>query len=58
MCRAITRLAVSQNGAYFASASSDETVKVWDVRRLERDVAFRSRLTYSGHAAPVSLVVF
>lgn len=47
-CRAVNRLAVSQNGAFFVSASSDETVKVWDCRRLEKDVSFRSRLTYTG----------
>ncbi len=99
-CRAINRLAVAGCGTFFASASSDETVKVrlaaccwiranaclliglclacemqrlaraegcslkmtdehvftchytvplqvWDCRRLEKDVSFRSRLTYT-----------
>lgn len=45
--KAINRLAVAGSGAFFASASGDGTVKVWDCRRLERDVAFRSRLTYA-----------
>ena len=44
----MTRLAVAANGAFFVSASADETVKVWDCRRLEKDVSFRSRLTYTG----------
>lgn len=39
-------VACEQGGAYVVSASSDETCKVWDCRRLERDVSFRSRLTY------------
>ena len=40
-------MAVSGNGAFFASASNDETVKVWDCRRLDKDVSFRSKLTYA-----------
>ena len=31
-----------QNGAFFVSASNDGTCRVWDCRRLERDVSFRS----------------
>ena len=31
-CRCVNRLAVAGCGAFFASASSDETVKVWDCR--------------------------
>ena len=45
--RTVNQLAVSGNGAFFASASNDETVKVWDCRRLDRDVSFRSKLTYA-----------
>ena len=45
--RAVNQLAVANNGAFFVSASNDETVKVWDCRRLEKDVSFRSRLTYA-----------
>ncbi|GFS33637.1 protein kinase family protein [Actinidia rufa] len=32
---------------FFVSASDDSTVKVWDSRKLEKDISFRSRLTYS-----------
>lgn len=45
--KAVNQVAVAGNGAFFATASNDETVKVWDCRRLEKDVTFRSRLTYS-----------
>ncbi|DBB16182.1 TPA: hypothetical protein ACH3X3_015178 [Trebouxia sp. C0006] len=43
----VNQLAVAANGLFFASASNDETVKVWDCRRLEKDVSFKSRLTYA-----------
>lgn len=43
-------------GAFFVSASSDETVKVWDCRRLEKDVSFRSRLTYTAQAGRITSV--
>lgn len=43
----VNQLAVAGNGLFFVSASSDETVKVWDCRRLEKDVSFKSRLTYT-----------
>jgi phosphoinositide-3-kinase, regulatory subunit 4 len=29
---------------------------VWDVRRLERDVSFRSRLTYAGQSGAITAV--
>lgn len=53
---AVNQLAVAGNGAFFASASDDGTVKVWDCRRLERDVAFRSRLTYAGQGGRITAV--
>lgn len=30
--------------------------QVWDLRRLERDVSFRSRLTYSGQPGAITAV--
>ena len=33
----------------FISASEDGTAKVWDARRLERDISFRPRASYEGH---------
>ncbi|KAE8736109.1 ATP binding protein, putative isoform 2 [Hibiscus syriacus] len=34
------------DNSFFVSASDDSTVKVWDSRKLEKDISFRSRLTY------------
>ncbi|KAL8152973.1 hypothetical protein V2J09_010733 [Rumex salicifolius] len=43
---AVNDIAVSADHSFFVSASDDSTVKVWDSRKLERDISFRSRLTY------------
>lgn len=43
---AVNEIAVSSDQSFFASASDDSTVKIWDPRRLEKDISFRSRLTY------------
>ena len=45
--QSVNQLAVAGNGMFFASASNDETVKVWDSHRLEKDVSFKSRLSYT-----------
>jgi WD40 repeat protein/serine/threonine protein kinase len=48
---AVTRLAVSQDQAYFVSASHDGTCKVWELRQLNDAPAdLSSSLTYAGHA--------
>ena len=44
---AVTGIACSHDGAFFATGSADGTIKVWDKRRVEKDVSFRSRLTYN-----------
>ncbi|GLJ26656.1 hypothetical protein SUGI_0518430 [Cryptomeria japonica] len=44
---AVNDIAVSHDHNFFVSASDDCTVKIWDSRRLEKDITFRSRLTYS-----------
>lgn len=58
--RAVNEVAVSSDNILFASASDDGTVKIWDCRRLERDISFRSRLTYplqnDGRALHVTLL--
>jgi phosphoinositide-3-kinase regulatory subunit 4 len=51
--RAVTRLAAAPASPFLASASADGSVKVWDCRRLDRDVSFRSRLTYAAHGQRV-----
>nr|GEV66764.1 phosphoinositide 3-kinase regulatory subunit 4 [Tanacetum cinerariifolium] len=43
---AINDISVSTNHCFFVTASDDSTVKVWDSRELEKDISFRSRLTY------------
>ncbi|XP_017983460.1 PREDICTED: probable serine/threonine-protein kinase vps15 [Theobroma cacao] len=43
---AVNDIAISNDHSFFVSASDDSTVKVWDSRKLEKDISFRSRLTY------------
>lgn len=43
---AVNDIAVSTDHSFFVSASDDSTVKVWDSKKLEKDISFRSRLTY------------
>lgn len=50
---AVTALVTSPDQIFFASASQDSTIMVWDTARLERTVAARPRLTYRMDA-PVS----
>ncbi|WOL13904.1 phosphoinositide 3-kinase regulatory subunit 4 isoform X1 [Canna indica] len=44
---AVNDIAISNDHTFFLSASDDSTVKIWDTRKLEKDISFRSRLTYS-----------
>ncbi|XP_042473564.1 serine/threonine-protein kinase VPS15-like isoform X1 [Zingiber officinale] len=43
----VNDVTVSNDHTFFVSASDDSTVKIWDTRKLEKDISFRSRLTYS-----------
>ncbi|XP_062147709.1 serine/threonine-protein kinase VPS15 isoform X2 [Alnus glutinosa] len=43
---AVNDIAVTTDHSFFVSASDDSTVKVWDSRKLEKDISFSSRLTY------------
>ncbi|XWS72101.1 hypothetical protein CRYUN_Cryun02cG0011700 [Craigia yunnanensis] len=43
---AVNDIAISNDHSFFVSVSDDSTVKVWDSRKLEKDISFRSRLTY------------
>ncbi|KAF5481940.1 hypothetical protein F2P56_002550 [Juglans regia] len=43
---AVNDIAITSDHNFFVSASDDSTVKVWDSRKLEKDISFRSRLTY------------
>ncbi|TPX35937.1 hypothetical protein SmJEL517_g01766 [Synchytrium microbalum] len=42
----ITQIRVAPDHAFFASASTDGSVKIWDSLRLERNVTNKARLTY------------
>lgn len=50
---AVNRLVVSPDQSYFASASSDRTVKIWQTRNLDRMAFPRSVLTYTKHRGAV-----
>ncbi|KAG5059035.1 hypothetical protein AAZX31_01G006300 [Glycine max] len=43
---AVNDIAISADHSFFVSASDDSTVKIWDSRKLEKDISFRSKLTY------------
>ncbi|KAK2991739.1 hypothetical protein RJ640_002759 [Escallonia rubra] len=44
---AVNDIAISTDHSFSVSASEDCTVKVWDSRLFEKDISFKSRLTYS-----------
>ncbi|BEJ10919.1 hypothetical protein CspHIS471_0103410 [Cutaneotrichosporon sp. HIS471] len=52
---AVTALITSPDQLFFASASADTCVLVWDSARLERTVAARPRLTYRMDAAVTAM---
>lgn len=49
----ITAIVTSPDQVFFATASEDKTVMIWDTGRLERSVATKARLVYAMDA-PVS----
>ncbi|XP_022882501.1 serine/threonine-protein kinase VPS15-like isoform X2 [Olea europaea var. sylvestris] len=44
---AVNDIYMSMDQNFFVSASEDSTVKIWDCMKLEKDISFRSKLTYS-----------
>ena len=52
--QAVNRLAVSPDHSFFASASSDGTVKIWQLHGLDKVPLPQSALTYRGHRSPVT----
>ncbi|XP_054794443.1 serine/threonine-protein kinase VPS15-like [Prosopis cineraria] len=42
----VNDIAISTDHSFFVSTSDDSMVKIWDSRKLEKDISFRSRLTY------------
>ncbi|EDO39636.1 predicted protein [Nematostella vectensis] len=56
---AINRLQVSQDLMYFATASDDGTVKLWDLQKLDgKRVINKSRQTYSRQGCKMKALVF
>ena len=49
-CGPVNRVVVAPDHAFFATASDDGTVKIWDSARLEKNLTRRSRQTHR-HAA-------
>ena len=55
--RAVRALATSPDGLFFVSGGDDGECKLWDRARLERDVSFRSRLTYASQGGKVTALL-
>jgi len=51
---AVNRLAVSRDQSFFASASDDKTVKVWQINTLDKSAFIKSAITYEQHKSPVN----
>lgn len=52
----VTSIAVDRNEVFFATGSEDGSCKIWDARRIEKDVAFQSRLTYASQGGKITSV--
>ena len=50
---AVSRLAVARDQTFFASASHDKTVKIWQINSFERSSFPKSALTYVAHKSKV-----
>jgi len=55
--RAVRAVATSPDGLFFVSGGDDGECKLWDRGRLERDVSFRSRLTYASQGGKVTALL-
>eukprot|EP00953_Heterococcus_sp_UTEX-ZZ885_P040499 20692-Heterococcus_DN1.PRE.1 len=51
---AVNRLAVTQDQSFFASASSDGTCKIWELRGIEQSIRPQSRITYSAQGGQLT----
>jgi len=51
---AVNRIAVSQDGLYFATASDDGTVRLWISAGLDEGYGIRPRLTYSSQGGCIA----
>lgn len=53
---AVSGLAVSPDHVFFVSCSDDNTLKIWDTARLERNVTSKPRHVYTQHHAKITAV--
>ena len=51
--KSVNKLAVSRDQSFFASASSDKSVKIWQVNSLDDAAFLKSSITYEEHQKPV-----
>lgn len=52
----VTSIAVDYDEVFFATGSEDGSCKIWDARRIEKDVSFQSRLTYASQGGKITSV--
>jgi len=52
----VTSIAVDRDEVFFATGSEDGSCKIWDARRIEKDVSFQSRLTYASQGGRITSV--
>ncbi|KNC49578.1 VPS15 protein kinase [Thecamonas trahens ATCC 50062] len=55
---AVTALATADDSVFFASGSSDGSVKIWDANALDGHLADRSMATFTGSGSGVTAVSF
>ncbi len=56
--KSVAKLAVAPDNSFFASCSTDKTVKIWQCKGVDHTAFPRSSLTYTGHSGPVTDVTF
>ena len=52
----VTSIAVDREEVFFVTGSEDGSCKIWDTRRIEKDVSFQSRLTYASQGGRITSV--
>eukprot|EP00794_Sanderia_malayensis_P015350 gene15350-16926_t len=55
---AINKIVVSHDYAYFATASDDSTVRIWETQRLDGKLQMKSQLTYSRMVGKINCLTF
>ena len=50
----VNAVSISQDDTFFATCSDDGTVKIWDVKAIDKEIATCSRVTYAGQGGRVT----